>query len=39
MASAPAEVRAAARFVTASVAEDGAALAIEALILGRGTLD
>lgn len=39
MAGAPAEVRAAARFVTVSVAEDGAALAIEALVLGRGTLD
>jgi Cof subfamily protein (haloacid dehalogenase superfamily) len=39
MAGAPPEVRAAARFVTASVAEEGAALAIEALVLGRGTLD
>jgi len=39
MADAPAEVRAAARHVTASVADEGVATAIEALILGRGTLD
>jgi Cof subfamily protein (haloacid dehalogenase superfamily) len=39
MGAAPPEVRAAARFVTAPLEEDGAALAIEALILGRGALD
>ncbi|HTS14534.1 MAG TPA: Cof-type HAD-IIB family hydrolase [Candidatus Sulfotelmatobacter sp.] len=38
MAGAPPEVRAAARHVTSSVAEGGAATAIEALILGRGRL-
>jgi Cof subfamily protein (haloacid dehalogenase superfamily) len=39
MGAAPPEVRAAARYVTASLEEDGAALAIEALVLGRGALD
>ena len=39
MGGAPEPVRAAARFSTASYAEDGAALAVEALILGRGTLE
>ncbi|MGZ3587521.1 MAG: Cof-type HAD-IIB family hydrolase [Candidatus Limnocylindrales bacterium] len=38
MASAPEPVRAVARHVTAAVDEDGAALAIEALVLGWGTL-
>jgi Cof subfamily protein (haloacid dehalogenase superfamily) len=39
MGGAPPEVRAAARYVTAPFDADGAALAIEALILGRGSLD
>jgi hypothetical protein len=39
MGGAPPEVRAVARYVTASLEEDGAALAIEALVLGRGALD
>jgi len=39
MAGSPAEVRAAARHVTATVEEEGLALALEALVLGRGTLD
>ncbi|MFI5262186.1 MAG: Cof-type HAD-IIB family hydrolase [Candidatus Limnocylindrales bacterium] len=38
MGAAPAVVRAAARYETATVDEDGAALAIEALVLGRGHL-
>ena len=39
MADSPAEVRAAARHVTASVADEGLAVAMEALVLGRGSLD
>ena len=39
MGGAPPEVRAAARYVTSSWHEDGVALAIEALLLGRGGLD
>jgi hypothetical protein len=39
MGGAPPEVRAVARYVTAPFEEDGAALAIEALVLGRGSLD
>jgi Cof subfamily protein (haloacid dehalogenase superfamily) len=39
MGGGPPEVRAAARYVTASLEDDGAALAIEALVLGRGALD
>lgn len=39
MAGAPAEVRDAARYVTSSVAEDGVARAIEALVLGHGGLE
>jgi Cof subfamily protein (haloacid dehalogenase superfamily) len=39
MGGAPPEVRAAARYVTAPLEADGAALAIEALVLGRGSLD
>jgi len=39
MGGAPAEVRAAARYVTASYDSDGAALAMEVLILNRGALD
>jgi HAD superfamily hydrolase (TIGR01484 family) len=39
MGGAPAPVRAAARYVTAAFEEDGAALALEALALGRGSLD
>lgn len=39
MAGSPEEVRLAARHVTASVAEDGFAVAVEALVLGRGSLD
>lgn len=38
MAGAPAEVRAAARHVTASVADEGFAAALEALVLGQGSL-
>ena len=38
MAGAPGPVREAARYVTAPYEEDGAAVAIEALVLGRGTL-
>ena len=39
MGGSPAEVRAAARHVTASVDEEGFAVALEALVLGRGRLD
>ena len=39
MGGAPEPVRAAARYATSPWDEDGAALAIEALILGRGSLD
>jgi Cof subfamily protein (haloacid dehalogenase superfamily) len=39
MGGAPPEVRTAARYVTAPFEQDGAALAIEALVLGRGSLD
>ena len=39
MGGAPPEVRAAARYVTARFEDDGAALAIEALVLGHGSLD
>ena len=39
MGGAPAEVRSTARYVTARFEDDGAALAIEALVLGRGSLD
>lgn len=38
MGGAPPAVRAAARYVTAPVAQDGVAVAIEALVLGRGRL-
>jgi Cof subfamily protein (haloacid dehalogenase superfamily) len=39
MGQAPAPVREVARYVTAPLSEDGAALAIEALVLGQGSLD
>ncbi|HET7676958.1 MAG TPA: Cof-type HAD-IIB family hydrolase [Candidatus Limnocylindrales bacterium] len=39
MGGSPAAVRAAARYVTAPYGADGAALALEALVLGRGGLD
>jgi Cof subfamily protein (haloacid dehalogenase superfamily) len=39
MAGAPAEVRDAARYITSSVAEDGVARAVEALVLGHGALE
>ena len=39
MGGSPDPVRAAARYVTARYEEDGAALAIEALVLGRASLD
>lgn len=39
MGGAPAAVRAAARYATGSYDEDGAALALEALVLGQGALD
>ncbi len=39
MATAPGPVRAAARHVVPPAGEDGAAIAIEALVLGRGSLD
>ena len=39
MAGSPEAVLAAARHVTASIHHDGAAIAIEALVLGRGSLD
>jgi hypothetical protein len=39
MGGAPAPVREAARYTTGSYDEEGAALALEALVLGRGSLD
>ena len=39
MGGAPPEVRAVARYVTAPLEDDGAAVALEALVLGRGGLD
>ena len=39
MGGSPEAVRAAARYVTRTYGDDGAALAIEALVLGRGSLD
>jgi hydroxymethylpyrimidine pyrophosphatase-like HAD family hydrolase len=39
MGGAPPEVRSTARYVTSRFEDDGAALAIESLVLGRGSLD
>jgi Cof subfamily protein (haloacid dehalogenase superfamily) len=39
MAGSPEVVRQVARYVTAALEDDGAAIAIEALVLGRGSLD